>query len=124
MKKLLTLALLCACLSADARRVRVGSTLITSCPCDHTQVVDWGDGTHRFVLEVGGTGYEPNTVVRVEWSDVQGCPLWSFDCLTYDDGSFSEIWTDVPPGSYTIQASQSQNKNRFTVLAMAEVEVL
>jgi hypothetical protein len=124
MKKLFLFALLVACLSADARRVKVEPSLATSCTvCDSSQLVEWGDGTYRSVIEVAGAGYAPGALVRVEWADAQG-PLWSFDCLTYADGSFSEVWTDVPAGVYTLTASQPRNKVKFDVMAITAVTVL
>lgn len=121
MKKLLILAVM-VCLSLGARKA--APLLTSSCLiCDSTQVVDWGDGTYRSVIEIAGDGYAPFTVVRVIWSDSYG-PLWSFDCLTDGNGSFAEVWTDVPPGDYAVSVGQPRRNAKLNLLASIEVKVL
>lgn len=116
MKKLFTLALVIAC--AAAARQRTVPTLATSCPCDSSVLVPWGDGTFRSIVVVGGTGYAPGELVRVTWNTG-----WSFDSLAGDDGTFAQVWTGVPVGSYAITASQPRNRVKWDVVAAEAVEV-
>jgi len=118
---IIALAMVC---SLVAGTKRTAATLETSCTlCDSAkEVIDWGDGTYRSVIYVRGSGYDSSKDVRVTWSD--GEDEWSFDCPPHDDGTFSEVWVDVPEGQWTIVASQQHNKNKQDVLAVAVVTVL
>ena len=119
--KLCLLALLDA-LAIGAKRMQ--PTLETSCGvCDSSkEVIDWGDGTYRSVIYLRGAGYDASKLVRVTWSD--GVDQWSFDCPPHSDGTFTEVWTDVPEGQWTIVASQAHNKNKQDLLAVAVITVL
>jgi len=118
--KLSILALLAA-LVIGAKRTQ--PTLETSCGvCDSRDVVDWGDGTVRSVIFVVGAGYDASKLVRVTWTD--GVNQWSFDCPPHNDGTFSEVWTDVPEGEWTVTSSQARSKNKQTVMASVGVTVL
>ena len=122
MKRKLSLLAILAVLAIGSKRVQ--PTLETSCTvCDSAkEVVDWGDGTYRSVIYVRGAGYDASKLVRVTWSD--GQDEWSFDCPPHDDGTFSEVWVDVPEGQWTITSSQAHNKNKQDALASVSVTVL
>ena len=113
-----------ASLHSQARKLILNQpTLESSCvSCDSSQVVPWGDGTDRFVIGLQGSGYDSKSIVRLTWQRFDGV-AFAFDFEPDSDGSWSCVWTDLPPGDYMLSASQPISRFKFQTLATIAVEI-
>jgi hypothetical protein len=122
-RTLLTIALL-VCLNGQARKLTLNQpTLESSCvSCDSSIQTPWGDGTTRFVVGMQGAGYDCRSIVRVSWLRADGV-AFAFEFEPGLDGSWSCVWTDLPPGGYTVIASQPVSRFKFVEVAAIAVEI-